>query len=422
MANYFDFMKDLKNPFAGMGKSITDPLAKGGLSILGSEVPEEYAAYENAGLLGPGVYDKSIAAAKTRGNRNAVIQGLLKFGTQNFNKGVGSIFNPAYLGDPLITAMNASQKQFDKLAPNAMNLEKLKTFKATKDKEVNRLAMVAKIKSNPNLTEAEREMVDFMSMPELIAASKPKIHKAPTKGEREYNENGVQMVQDQLWNSTDKAFVDRETPPRRKWQQKAAPVPKNPQFQNLVNEAGLTQRWQVVGDNLKDTNNDNVPDEWIPRGEPYKSREQKDNIKSAGKSLQMASLGIVSSELGFKPLDSKLMLAASYDLAQAAQQIKVEAASNDEFISDAESLNRAKEQMITSGAYTENSTFGPDEAYDRNKFLTSMTPIQKRLTPETNSQSTTKPHGIMRNGVIIPIEIKGTGYVFSDTKEPVPTQ
>ena len=319
MANYFDFMKDLKNPFAGMGKSITDPLAKGGLSILGSEVPEEYAAYENAGLLGPGVYDKSIAAAKTRGNRNAVIQGLLKFGTQNFNKGVGSIFNPAYLGDPLITAMNASQKQFDKLAPNAMNLEKLKTFKATKDKEVNRLAMVAKIKSNPNLTEAEREMVDFMSMPELIAASKPKIHKAPTKGEREYNENGVQMVQDQLWNSTDKAFQDRATPPRRKWQERVERQTKNPQFKDTFFEkGGKTFKQQNVVKGLK------------PNGEPilipFGEVVERASDYSGGRTSRMTPLSIINNinndsfGLGFIP-DTKTTARLAQDLSPIIDEI-----------------------------------------------------------------------------------------------------
>jgi hypothetical protein len=207
MANYFDFIKDLKNPFAGMGKSITDPLAKGGLSILGSEVPQEYTALRDAGLLDKGQYEKSIAGAKTRGNRNAIIQGLLSFAGQDFNKGVGSVFNPAYLSKPIMTAMDTSQKQFDKLAPNVMNLEKLKEFKAAKDKEVSRLAMIKDFQSGTygtvedgTFTKEQMALFPQLNIAQMYDMIKPNVY-APsnlkklqfdlsklTPGTKSYNE------------------------------------------------------------------------------------------------------------------------------------------------------------------------------------------------------------------------------------------
>tara|TARA_R110002167_G_scaffold186160_2_gene387133 strand:+ start:786 stop:1910 length:1125 start_codon:yes stop_codon:yes gene_type:complete len=207
MANYFDFIKDLKNPFTGMGKSITDPLAKGGLSILGSEVPQEYTALRDAGLLDKGQYEKSIAGAKTRGNRNAIIQGLLSFAGQDFNKGVGSVFNPAYLSKPIMTAMDTSQKQFDKLAPNVMNLEKLKEFKAAKDKEVSRLAMIKDFQSGTygtvedgTFTKEQMALFPQLNIAQMYDMIKPNVY-APsnlkklqfdlsklTPGTKSYNE------------------------------------------------------------------------------------------------------------------------------------------------------------------------------------------------------------------------------------------
>ena len=207
MANYFDFIKDLKNPFTGMGKSITDPLAKGGLSILGSEVPQEYTALRDAGLLDKGQYEKSIAGAKTRGNRNAIIQGLLSFAGQDFNKGVGSVFNPAYLSKPIMTAMDTSQKPFDKLASNTMNIEKLKEFKAAKDKEVSRLAMIKDFQSGTygtvedgTFTKEQMALFPQLNIAQMYDMIKPNVY-APsnlkklqfdlsklTPGTKSYNE------------------------------------------------------------------------------------------------------------------------------------------------------------------------------------------------------------------------------------------
>lgn len=314
MANYFtDLMKDFQNPFTGVGDSFKN------LNIVGAEVPKEFEAMKAAGLLSNEAYDKAVSQADTRSKRDFIMEGLLGYGLQDFNKGYGSALDLRYLKAGLAAGLPAAQKPFDKLAPNAMNLEKLKTFKATKDKEVNRLAMVAKIKGNSNLTEAEREMVDFMSMPELIAASKPKIHKAPTKGEREYNENGVQMVQDQLWNSTDKAFQDRATPPRRKWQERVERQTKNPQFKDTFFEkGGKTFKQQNVVKGLK------------PNGEPilipFGEVVERASDYSGGRTSRMTPLSIINNinndsfGLGFIP-DTKTTARLAQDLSPIIDEI-----------------------------------------------------------------------------------------------------
>jgi|TARA_R110000803_G_scaffold17556_2_gene47336 hypothetical protein len=139
MANYFtDLMKDFENPFIGVGDSFK------GLNILGAEVPQEFEALKSAGLLSDEEYTKQVNAADTRGKRSAIIKGLLSFAGQNFNKNQGTIFSPQYLSKPLLTAMDASQKSFDKLAPAAMNIEKLKEFKRTKDKTQSLADIMAK--------------------------------------------------------------------------------------------------------------------------------------------------------------------------------------------------------------------------------------------------------------------------------------
>tara|TARA_R110000822_G_scaffold188461_1_gene327554 strand:+ start:853 stop:1926 length:1074 start_codon:yes stop_codon:yes gene_type:complete len=131
MAWYDRLLGTASKPFAGVGESFED------LNIFGASVPESFKQMNTAGLLGPGVYEAAIADADKKGKRDAIVQGLLSFGTQNFNKGVGSIFNPAYLAKPLGTAIESAQKPYDELSPNVMNLEKLKEFKRTSDRDKN---------------------------------------------------------------------------------------------------------------------------------------------------------------------------------------------------------------------------------------------------------------------------------------------
>jgi len=119
--NIFDYFKDFQNPFAGVGESFNE------MNILGVTTPESVTQMESLGLLDS---DK-IAAAKTKGLRNAIVQGLINYGGQEFNKNLGTAFAPAYILPSLGVAMKAAQEPVSKLPEDVMNLEKLKTFKRT---------------------------------------------------------------------------------------------------------------------------------------------------------------------------------------------------------------------------------------------------------------------------------------------------
>jgi len=134
-SNYFDFLKDFKNPLAGVTDSVTKDVSEGGLNLFGAEVPAEFQAYKNAGLLKDDEYKKAIDIADRKSKRSAIVQGLLGFGLQNFDKGFGSAFDPRYLRAGLAAALPAAQKPFDKLSSNFMNLEKLKEFKRTRTED-----------------------------------------------------------------------------------------------------------------------------------------------------------------------------------------------------------------------------------------------------------------------------------------------
>ena len=132
-SNYFDFLKDFKNPLAGVTDSVTKDLSEGGLNLFGAEVPAEFQAYKNAGLVKDDEYKKAIDIADRKSKRNFLMQGLLGYATQNFDKNYGSAFDPRYLKAGLAAGLPAAQKPFDKLSSNFMNLEKLKEFKRTSD-------------------------------------------------------------------------------------------------------------------------------------------------------------------------------------------------------------------------------------------------------------------------------------------------
>lgn len=135
MANYFDFLKNMTNPFEGVIDTITKPVDEGGINILGASAPKEFEAMKTAGLLTNEEYQDALNKADMRSKRNAIVQGLLGYGLQDFNKGYGSAFDPRYLKTGLASAIPAARKPFDELAPNVMNIEKLKTFKRDSDKD-----------------------------------------------------------------------------------------------------------------------------------------------------------------------------------------------------------------------------------------------------------------------------------------------
>ena len=201
-SNYFtNLMKDFENPFTGVGDSFKD------LNILGASAPEEFKAMKTAGLLSDTEYQDAINKADTRGKRSAIIQGLLGFGLQNFDKGYGSAFDPRYLKAGLAAAIPAAQKPFDKLASNTMNIEKLKEFKAAKDKEVSRLAMIKDFQSGKygtvedgTFTKEEMALFPQLGIAQMYDMVKPNVY-APsnlkklqsdlsklTPGTKSYNE------------------------------------------------------------------------------------------------------------------------------------------------------------------------------------------------------------------------------------------
>ena len=200
MAWYDEILNQASNPLTGVGEKFKD------LNILGASVPKQYEQMQQAGLLGPGVYEAAIQDADTRGKRNALIQGLLAYGTQDFNKGYGSIL--PYLAKPVAAAMGAAQQTYDELPQDAMRNIELSQFKRKQDLETDRLAMIEKLKSSSNISDSEREMLPFMTMAQLIEANKPTTYKAPTTNKRYFTKDGVRYIQDQIFDNSKGTFSD----------------------------------------------------------------------------------------------------------------------------------------------------------------------------------------------------------------------
>jgi hypothetical protein len=117
--NLFDYFKDFQNPFAGVGETFKE------MNIFGVTTPESVKQMESLGLL----ESDQIQAAKTRGLRDAIVQGLIHYGGQDFNKNLGTAFAPAYLLPALGVAMKTAQEPVSALEKDVLNLEKLKAFK-----------------------------------------------------------------------------------------------------------------------------------------------------------------------------------------------------------------------------------------------------------------------------------------------------
>ena len=135
MANYFNFLKNMTNPFEGVMDTIIDPVDEGGINIFGAGVDKNFEAMKTAGLLTNEEYKTALNNADKQSKRNAIVQGFLGYGLQNFDKGYGSALDPRYLKAGLASAIPAAQKPFNELVPNVMNIEKLKTFKRDSNKD-----------------------------------------------------------------------------------------------------------------------------------------------------------------------------------------------------------------------------------------------------------------------------------------------
>ena len=194
--NLFDLLRKAKKPFEGVGETFSE------LNLLGSSVPESFKQMRDVGLLDTNAYNDAVAKADKRGKRNALIQGALRFGLQDFNKNVGSAFNPVYLKSPLLSAIDASQKSYDQLPTNAMKNIQFSEFKRKKDLETSRLAMIEKLKTSPNISDEERQMLPYMTTPQVVEASKPTTYKAPIPRKKYFTKDGVRYVQDQIFNES----------------------------------------------------------------------------------------------------------------------------------------------------------------------------------------------------------------------------
>ena len=357
-SNYFtNLMKDFENPFTGVGDSFKD------LNILGASAPEEFKAMKTAGFLSDTEYQDAINKADTRGKRSAIIQGLLGFGLQNFDKGFGSAFDPRYLKAGLAAAIPAAQKPFDKLASNTMNIEKLKEFKAAKDKEVSRLAMIKDFQSGTygtvedgTFTKEQMALFPQLGIAQMYDMIKPKVY-APS------NLKKLQMQLSKLtpgtksYNETQGAITKLTTK-----------EPTSLRFQNVVNKQGLTQKWQVPKGNYEaDNNNDGVPDNWNKVGEPYISKEQKDIPSASGSLIETTIFKMSQGDAGFKPSIEILGLAGR-DVASVAEQIGETYRISKNPISDAEKINKAI-QFLKESKALEKGNFYSNDTYDSEIFL-----------------------------------------------------
>ena len=125
MAWYDDLLSKENNPLAGVGDSFKN------INLFGAEVPEQFTQMREAGLLTPEAYTTAVNKADKSSKRNAIIQGLLAYGSQDFNRNTGSIL--PYLTKPIAVAMNAAQKEYDVLPSQVTNLAALKEMKRKQD-------------------------------------------------------------------------------------------------------------------------------------------------------------------------------------------------------------------------------------------------------------------------------------------------
>lgn len=142
MAWYDDLLSKENNPLAGVGDSFKD------INLFGAEVPEQFTQMREAGLLTPEAYTTAVNKADKSSKRNAIIQGLLAYGSQDFNRNTGSIL--PYLTKPIAVAMNAAQKEYDVLPTQVTNLSALKEMKRKQDStaEADRIMKIGLYKTN----------------------------------------------------------------------------------------------------------------------------------------------------------------------------------------------------------------------------------------------------------------------------------
>ena len=381
MANYLDFLKNITNPFEGVIDTITKPVDEGGINILGASAPKEFEAMKTAGLLTNEEYQDALNKADMRSKRNAIVQGLLGYGLQDFNKGYGSAFDPRYLKAGFASAIPAAQKSFDELAPNVMNIEKLKEFKAAKDKESSRLAMIKDFQSGKygtvedgTFTKEQMALFPQLGIAQMYDMIKPKVY-APDK---------LQKLQTRLKGLTPGSDEYNEV--KGAINKLTTKEPTSLQIVPFYNEqTGKMQKYQIPkGDLAPDNNGDGIPDNFVPVGDPYSSTDTKD-ISSASANDIRAVLGrIKNKELGFIPTGVVNTFNIANDIASVAEQIGRVNQLAGTPINSAAKINQAIELFKKSGALIEGSWMGVEESYDSNKFTNY---IQNELTGKTKENA-----------------------------------
>jgi len=282
---YEQLLGAVQKPFEGVGDSFSD------LNFLGGSVPESFKMMKDSGLLGDKEYQSAIDKANTTGTRNAILKGLISYGTQDFNKGYGSAFDRRYLREPALTAMSESQKALNKLPTDVATQYQMAGLKRTADDASTRAAYVQALKSGKygEFTDAQLDLAGSMTTPQL-----------------------VDMIQG-----------------------------KSPQFKTLIDDQGLSQDYIVKGPDVKN---------WIPVG----SKRQEDNIipKDSGRALiEDAYINLDENFLGFKPENSTLKLTAASDIGSIARSIQKDAADNGMSMSMSEAKNKALTLFKESKAY-----------------------------------------------------------------------
>lgn len=321
--NLFDLLRKAKKPFEGVGETFSE------LNLLGSSVPESFKQMRDVGLLDTNAYNDAVAKADKRGKRNALIQGALRFGLQDFNKNVGSAFNPVYLKSPLLSAVDASQKSYDQLPVDAKNKYALSTFKKGVDADARKAQLITKIKNAPEGTYNPDQvaLADSMTTPQLIA-----------------------MVTGQ-----DK---------------------KSLSFQTVVGQDGLSQKYQVIGDPSIDKTGpegkpDGIPDSFVPIGSRYRSREQAGipDVRSLDSRVILANIANKKNPtFDFVPNVTNSFTIAN-DIAALAKQLQQIKKQEGNPINSPDAQNQVIQLFKDSNALRKGKMFGGNELYDRNKFI-----------------------------------------------------
>lgn len=305
MAWYDDVLKTIQQPFEGVGDAFSE------MNLLGASVPESFKMMKDSGLLGEKEYQSAVDKANSRGTRNALLKGLIAYGTQDFNKGYGSALDARYLRTPALVGMNESQKALDQLPTDVATKYQMAGLKRTADDAATRAAYVKELKSGKygEFTDAELDLAGSMTIPQLVDMKKG----------------------------------------------------KNPQFKTLIDDQGLSQDYIVKGPDV--TN-------WIPVG----SKRQEDStvMKDPGKaSSEQAFLQIKNGSLGFEPTNPQLLAIAANNVASVAKLIQQQYLDAGQDVSLAQVQNEAIQLLKESEAYKEAPAFykGGSEQYDSEKFI-----------------------------------------------------